>query len=31
VRWIEPAALRDYPFPPANKELIESLIERLGR
>jgi mutator protein MutT len=29
VRWVQPAELRDYHFPPANKDLIESLIEKL--
>ncbi|CAN5547070.1 hypothetical protein BH09PLA1_BH09PLA1_14250 [soil metagenome] len=26
ARWIEPAALRDYQFPPANERLIEDVI-----
>jgi mutator protein MutT len=29
TRWINPAELRDYPFPPANERLIEQVIERL--
>ena len=31
TRWIDPAELRDYPFPPANERLIEEVIERLLR
>lgn len=27
--WIDPVALRDYPFPPANEALIERAIRRL--
>jgi 8-oxo-dGTP diphosphatase len=27
--WIDPNGLREYEFPPANKQLIEQLIERL--
>jgi mutator protein MutT len=30
ARWIEPATLRDYTFPPANEGLIELLIRRLS-
>ena len=29
VRWVEPAALRNYRFPPANDSLIERLIAEL--
>jgi mutator protein MutT len=29
--WVDPPALRDYPFPPANEGLIEQAIERLTR
>jgi mutator protein MutT len=29
-RWIEPAQLRDYRFPPANEELIERVIAHLA-
>jgi mutator protein MutT len=28
--WVEPAALRDYRFPPANEQLIEDVIARLA-
>ena len=27
--WIAPPALRDYPFPPANEQLVERAIHRL--
>ena len=30
-RWIEPAELRDYRFPPANESLIEEVIASLER
>ena len=30
-RWIEPAELRDYRFPPANESLIEEVIASLAR
>jgi A/G-specific adenine glycosylase len=29
--WINPSALRDYRFPPANARLIEQVIESLSR
>lgn len=29
TRWIRPAELRDYPFPPANTELIDRVIALL--
>jgi mutator protein MutT len=29
ARWIEPTALRDYQFPPANERLIEAVIKLL--
>jgi mutator protein MutT len=31
TKWVTPAELRDYPFPPANESLIEQAIERLTR
>ena len=31
TRWVEPAQLRDYRFPPANDALIEQIILRLSR
>ena len=30
VKWVEPAALADYPFPAANARIIAALLERLG-
>ena len=30
ARWIEPAALRDYQFPPANETLLDEVIELLA-
>ena len=30
ARWIPPAELRDYPFPPANEALIERVISLLS-
>ena len=30
TRWIDPADLRDYRFPPANESLIEQIIEELS-
>jgi 8-oxo-dGTP diphosphatase len=30
VRWIDPASLRDYQFPPANESLIEGVIALLS-
>jgi mutator protein MutT len=29
--WIEPAALRDYRFPPANESLIEEVVSYLSK
>lgn len=29
--WVDPPALRQYTFPPANERLIEQAIERLAR
>lgn len=31
ARWIEPTALRDHQFPPANDELIERIIDWMNR
>ncbi|CAK6702039.1 Adenine DNA glycosylase [Synechococcus sp. CBW1107] len=30
VRWVQPAELKDYPFPAANARIIAALLERLG-
>jgi A/G-specific adenine glycosylase len=30
VRWVETAALSDYPFPAANARIIAALLERLS-
>jgi len=31
TRWVEPRELTDYRFPPANEDLIRTIIERLDR
>jgi mutator protein MutT len=31
LRWIDPEKLREYQFPPANKELLEQVIRHLRR